>query len=333
MPSTRTESSLNRHQRRLPPDHVYTHIDVTSPSLASGAMSITKDDLIELVRSRFKDDEDGNYLESNQNELWVCYNDSNTRVTEIIISATANFSRPKLPKSYDDGITDYRGVIHIGEPVNRTIPVYLWPDTSLQSELFFCLTGKDPVGGFNIPEGYREGSRKWTEVSHKKFETSLIIQMFDWPEEELPEWVEYEPNGPSTFPDFRVSESSLFRGDTAIEITRIFNYQSRMIDTVRYGTLADSSDQRLKALAQNAPLSETEIRESIEKALKRKSERVSQLNAGQKYMLILVSDILPLEANFRVFQGQDYSAFDCVVLANQTGELSFAFQTIKRLDT
>ena len=30
MPSTRTESSLNRHQRRLPPDHVYTHIDVTS---------------------------------------------------------------------------------------------------------------------------------------------------------------------------------------------------------------------------------------------------------------------------------------------------------------
>ena len=35
MPSTRTESSLNRHQRRLPPDHVYTHIDVTSKDMVT----------------------------------------------------------------------------------------------------------------------------------------------------------------------------------------------------------------------------------------------------------------------------------------------------------
>ena len=209
----------------------FANLPTSIPSLATNGMGIGKNDIVNFIRSRFKDDEDLFYSESDENELWICYDDSNRRVTEVVVSATANLSKPALPKSYNDGITEYRGVIHIGEPVNRTIPIYLWPDTSQQNgHLFMCLTGKSDLVVLNIPEGYREGSRIWTEVSHKKFETSLIIHMLDWPEEELPGWVEYEPNGPSTFPDFKVSESSLFPRDTAIEITRIFDYQSRMID-------------------------------------------------------------------------------------------------------
>ena len=307
----------------------FSNLPETIPSLESDGKSITKDDLVGFVKSRFKDDEDRFYSDSSENELWMCYYDGRDRVEKALIAATANLSKPNLIRSYNDGVTEYRGVLYVDDPVNRVIPVYLWPETSLQCDVLMLLTGKFPAMIVNMPEGYTEGTRKWTEVPHERFETSVLTQMIQWPGEQLPTWVEYEPNGPTTFPDFETSEAALFPKNTAIEITRLFDYQSRLIDTVRHGKLDDSSDQRLRTLAQNTSLSESEIRESIERALLRKSKRRDHLRVGQMYMLILVSDILPLEANFRVFQGQDYSPFDYVVLANQIGDLSFSYQKIK----
>ena len=308
---------------------LFSKLPAAVPSVALNGEALTKEYLIQFIRSRISKDEDHYYSDSDGSELWICYDDSNNRAKEMVTKATASLSRPELPGRYNDGISEYRGIVHVREPVNRIVAIYLWPDSSLRDRLFFCLTGREAPVVVNVPEGYAEGSRRWAEVSNEEFEKSLFMQMFKRTDEELPDWAEYEPNGPSTFPDFRISHAPMLTGETAIEITRIFDYYSRMIDTVRHGKLSDRSDERSRVLSESALLSEDEISESIERALRRKSEKASQLKPNQKYMLILVSTILPLEAHFRVFNAKEYKAFDHVVLANQTGELAFSFQSIK----
>ncbi|MYC06267.1 MAG: hypothetical protein F4X57_03710 [Chloroflexi bacterium] len=308
----------------------FSNLPDTILSLDFSGKPIAQNDLARFIISQFRDDKDGHYSDSTDNELWLCYNDSSDKVRRSLIAATAKLSKIHLPRSYNDSITEYRGVIPVGEPVNRTIPVYLWPDASLDLDVLIHLTGKEKAMAIHLPEGYSRGTWSRDEVTHEVFEKAVLRQMIQWPEEKLPEGIEYEPNGETTFPDFAVTSWDLFpEANIAIEITRLFDYQARMIDTVRHGELADSFDQRLNSLSENSRWSENEIRESIEKAIRRKAARGGQLSTDQKYMLILVSNILPLEAEFRVFQSQDYSAFDYVVLANQIGDLNFAFQTIK----
>ena len=115
MPSTRTESSLNRHQRRLPPDHVYTHIDVTSgkrESVKNSEVSFEATS-IDDAESEELEDEETEWREHLLKTLLEMTSDAFERLCQLLLRESG-FIEVEVTGRPSDGGIDGRGIIRLG---------------------------------------------------------------------------------------------------------------------------------------------------------------------------------------------------------------------------
>lgn len=184
-----------------------------------------------------------------------------------------------------------------------------------------CVRAKIPEGvntnslGFNAPLENSDvilENKVWR--AFEKFTIQLGLSVAD---------ATHEPNGSSTFPDWGVSFN---QQGYDVEITRLL---AGLVDS-RLVTLG--RDRREEAgvpeFSDIEPaLDQQTVANSISASIANKTEKVRNAGTGRPCILIIVNLLFPImEPWFSVWKDHDYSAFECVILANrnfETDEFSF----------
>ena len=241
---------------------------------------------------------------------------------------------PLIPTAASYPLSVHRGGLSI--VIGRrtlVIPVYSWLDYDLGSQIGLWVDEpENRMFSITVPEGYENWvGRTMSVQDDKEFETA-VWNSFKSKFQANGMRVSndrHEPNGPTTFPDW----SANFDGvEYAVEITRLerdMRYP-RLVDTVK-GTatpVTDKNDHRLNDPISRAKVSEQEIRLSIKASLFDKAQKVQELKPNQRYILLMVSEWLPIEGDFIVWQNQSYSAFNYVFVARYDVRERLIFDTV-----
>ena len=119
----------------------------------------------------------------------------------------------------------------------------------------------------------------------------------------------HEPNGPSTFPDF---EATIDGKEWTVEVTRVMegipNHRMIQVD-------GRAPHRMVKTAAQAPPISRSDEKFALTRALQDKASKPLQRPSHQNYLLVLVNAChLGIGPGFDAWAGQDLSAFDAVAL-------------------
>lgn len=262
-------------------------------------------------------------------EVWIIYGKGGENsVTKLTSGLPIFSSAPSYPDATFRG-----GISVVVDDRALAIPVFSWLDYEFGSQVEVCITEPDnPMLTVSTPEGYEIfAGRTLHEVDDQDFETS-VWEAFKSKLEYMGMDVSretYEPNGHTSFPDWSAQLDGI---NYAIEITRLQKdiFYPRLIDTSSKSRprITDKNDPRLADPIRKAKLNEQEIRLSIEASLEDKSSKTHELQPNQGYILIIVSEWLPIEGSFRVWQNQNYSAFDHVLVARYNSSDRFVFDPV-----
>ncbi len=289
------------------------------------------------VRARMSDSlsavENGD-INLNKTELWIIHRESQT---EHVVKLTANLPHTLPTANYP--YAQYQGSIHVevnGE--NLVVPVYLWREDSIEELIFLFDNVEKRAVRKLVPTEYQPTMRApvsfGDDTSYEKgvvteFTSFLSRCKYAFSDDA------FDPNGYSTFPDWRANIEAIGKSD--VEITRLMHdlYEPNLIRIGRE-PLRSIDDPRVVNATHNKRLDKQAARQAITAALQDKGAKKSQVKSGNKYILIIVNEIfLDLRPWFSIWEGQDYSAFEAVFLAHRnhnTGEYRFDLIHPSRLE-
>ena len=260
-------------------------------------------------------------------EVWIVHND---QTQNHAVSSTAGMLM--LPNGHLYDGSDYRGHLQVAPFGNRiALPVFTWLDYGAPGIGVFIDNTEMRQFQTKVPEGHVPAYQKIIQdIPDQEYETRVFdafAELFQGAGFEVL-GREYEPNGPTSFPDWRASIDSHI---CDIEVTRMLKgmLTPRLV-TAQRKPLSGPTDLRVEKALANARFSELEIRSSITATLDDKSTKQRKFGSNEPCILIIANDYFsPMEARFRIWDDHDYSAFAGVFLANLdvvTGE--FEFQNI-----
>lgn len=264
-------------------------------------------------------------LEKDKSELWVLHDEKSERDA---IKMTAGLIHPPVYRDYRG--SRFQGLLSVNQSnLNLAIPVYLWLDYGMDGiGVMIDNCGNrnmrasvpvdwEPIFEFlvNDEEKSEYEKRVWDGFETYLRERGLSVS-----------GPQQEPNGDTTFPDWRASIELI--GKCEVEITRMSDglIKPRLMQFGR-DPLNPERDSRIVKALSNAKFGESALRSAVSDALTKKAKKKPEVQLGDKYVLILVNDIFPiLEPWFRIWEGHGYSEFDWVFLANRdfkTNEYTF----------
>ena len=126
---------------------------------------------------------------------------------------------------------------------------------------------------------------------------------------------QYEPLGPSTFPDF---ELTIRNEEWAVEVTRV---ESEM---VTYHLLSDPLDRKTMDKVRRAAITDSKINEALKDSLESKTEKLGKCEVYSRACLLLVDTIDAIEPdNSAHWRDVDLSAYEVVALVRRDGSVTF----------
>ena len=260
-------------------------------------------------------------------EVWIVHDD---QIPCPAVSLTAGMLVDSNARHYKG--TDYRGHLQVTPNGHRiSIPVYTWLDYG--TEGFGVFLDNTVLRQFRpkIPEGHVPSYHNIIQdIPDEEYETrawNAFEEMFE-NAGFLVRDSKYEPNGPTSFPDWQASIDGHL---CDIEVTRMLKGMlgPRLV-TAQRKPLSGGNDPRIENAISNARFSENEIRQSISATLIDKTRKRTKFGSSNPCILIIANDFFsPMEARFRVWDDHDYSVFDGVFLANyDVASKKFDFQNI-----
>ena len=118
-----------------------------------------------------------------------------------------------------------------------------------------------------------------------------------------------EPNGPTTFPDFRTVV-----GDEIwdVEVTRVLG---DLLNSRHVPEKSRDSKKVIERAAQSSQISDTDVEKALDHAIRSKARKRPSVGTGFKYGLLLMNPVgLDVGKHSPVWQGKNLSSFDAVVL-------------------
>ena len=118
-----------------------------------------------------------------------------------------------------------------------------------------------------------------------------------------------EPNGPTTFPDFR---ADIGDEEWDIEVTRVLG---DLLNSRHVPDKSRDSKKVIERAAQSPQISDSDVEKALDQAIRNKARKRPSVGTGYKYCLLLVNAVgLDVGKQSSVWQGKDLSSFDAVVL-------------------
>lgn len=118
-----------------------------------------------------------------------------------------------------------------------------------------------------------------------------------------------EPNGPTTFPDFR---ADIGGEEWDVEVTRVLG---DLLNSRHVPDKSRDSKKVIETAAQSPPISESDAGKALDQAVRSKGRKRPSVGRGFKYCLLLVNAAgLDVGRQSPVWRGKDLSSFDAVVL-------------------
>ena len=123
--------------------------------------------------------------------------------------------------------------------------------------------------------------------------------------------VHHEPNGPTTFPDYRARLNAV---PWDFEITRVLG------DILKARHILDKPRDRGKLMeqaVQSPPIEDTDVEIALSKAIQSKQNKPRPLGPASNYCLLLLNPLgLGIDSHSTVWKGRNLVPFDVVVLIN-----------------
>ena len=255
-------------------------------------------------------------LDKKKSELWLIHGEKSERDA---IKLTSGLLQSPVHRSY--GGARLQGMLSINESnLNLAIPAYLWLEYGMDGIGVLIDNYENRNMHARVPAGWEpifeylvndEGKSEYEQRVWNGFETYLRERGLSVSEPQQ------EPNGDTTFPDWRASIELIGKCD--VEITRMSDglIKPRLMQFGR-DPLNPEHDPRIVKALSNAKFGETALRSAVSDALSKKATKKPKVQSGHSYVLVVVNDIFPiLEPWFRIWDGHDFSAFDWVFLANR----------------